>query len=636
MKTTQITRGLTVGAVALMLVATSFPAPVNAATTADLQAQIKSLLEQINKLTNQKGNAVSACVTANQDLDLGKSGAAVTELQQFLISKGYTIPAGATGYFGGQTQAALVQFQKTNNVSPAVGYYGPLTRAKVASLCTPANNPPTKPTEPTTPTKPTPDITLGGEGYFTRFDVKDGDDTDLEEGDKLASILEMSFDVESGDLNINRIEIAATPDVSNQEQDPWDTFTEFSVWDGKTLVGKIAADKEKNWKENSPTSGDYSLRIPSLNYKVKENKQITFTVKVTTAKNIKGISDGEIWNVFIPNEGIRALDADKAVVTTGDAADAVTLNIDSAGSKDELIIRRTDSDPDTTSIQLKKSSTSGFEKVFAFDIDTDDSKNDIEIRKLPIELTVSTSTMSAFVKNVRLVAGGKTYTKNAVVDGLTGVVTFEFKKGEFIVDAGDRETITVEVDFKALDTTKEGTTISGKVIGSTIKAEGGDTLTANQLSGVASGETHSLYTKGLIVVANEMTGVVTSSTGPLNDYVTLTANVKVTAFGQDVYIPTDGTGVTYQLTDSTGTIIATTSIAITDSSAKEIDNYFFIPEGETKTFSLEVTHTPGAANKTARLQMISLNFSDSAQAPNQTWLAQPQSKYRTPTKIIVD
>lgn len=633
MKKTQITRGLTVGAVALMLVATSFPAPVNAATTADLQAQIKSLLEQISKLTNQSGNTVSGCLTANQDLDLGKSGTAVTELQQFLISKGYTIPAGATSYFGGQTQSALIQFQKANNVSPAVGYYGPLTRAKVASLCTPANNPPTK---PTTPTNPTPEITLGGEGYFTRFDVKDGDDTDLEEGDKQASVLEMKFDVESGDLKISRIEIAARPDAGNQEQDPWDTFTEFSVWDGKTLVGKIAADKEKNWKEDSPTNGDYTLRMPSLNYEVKENKQVTFTVKATIEKNIKGVNDGEIWNVFIPNEGIRAFDADKAVVTTGDAADAVTLNIDSAGSKDELIIRRTDTDLDATSIQLKKSSTSGFEKVFAFDIDTDDSKNDIEIRKLPVEITVSTSTMSTFVKNVRLVAGGKTYTKNTIVDGLTGVVTFEFKSGEFVIDAGDRETITVEVDFKALDTTKEGTTISGKVTGSAIKADGNDTLATSQLSGVATSETHSLYTKGLIVAANNLTAVVTSSNGSLNDYGTFAVEMKVTAFGQDVYIPTDSTGVTYQLNDSTGAVISTTSVAVTDSSAKEIGNYFFIPDGETKTFSVEVTYMPGVANKTVRLQVLNLNFSDSAQAPNQTWLAQPQSKFRTPTKTIVD
>ena len=74
--------------------------------------------------------------TFSRDLTLGSTGADVTALQNWLISKGHTIAAGATGYFGAQTRAALAAWQAANGITPAAGYFGPITRAKV----TPSGN----------------------------------------------------------------------------------------------------------------------------------------------------------------------------------------------------------------------------------------------------------------------------------------------------------------------------------------------------------------------------------------------------------------------------------------------------------------------------------------------------------------
>jgi hypothetical protein len=62
-------------------------------------------------------------------LQPGMTSDAVKQLQQYLISKGYSIPAGATGYYGDQTKAAVTQLQKDLGVDPGnyPGYYGPLT-----------------------------------------------------------------------------------------------------------------------------------------------------------------------------------------------------------------------------------------------------------------------------------------------------------------------------------------------------------------------------------------------------------------------------------------------------------------------------------------------------------------------------
>ncbi len=75
-----------------------------------------------------------------RDLELGVEGEDVKALQQYLNTHGYTVAvsgAGSAGhetdYFGPATKAAIITLQKENGISPAIGYFGPLTRAHVAS-----------------------------------------------------------------------------------------------------------------------------------------------------------------------------------------------------------------------------------------------------------------------------------------------------------------------------------------------------------------------------------------------------------------------------------------------------------------------------------------------------------------------
>jgi peptidoglycan hydrolase-like protein with peptidoglycan-binding domain len=82
------------------------------------------------------------------DLMLGSSGSAVVTLQQFLIAKAAgpaavrLAGAGATGYFGPMTESALIEYQNASGISPADGYYGPVTRAMVAAGGIPVTQPP--------------------------------------------------------------------------------------------------------------------------------------------------------------------------------------------------------------------------------------------------------------------------------------------------------------------------------------------------------------------------------------------------------------------------------------------------------------------------------------------------------------
>lgn len=80
-------------------------------------------------------------VTGQTNLFLGMRHADVRELQKFLNSNGFTVATSGPGslgaetdMFGRATRAALIRFQKAHNIQPAVGFYGPTTRAKVESM----------------------------------------------------------------------------------------------------------------------------------------------------------------------------------------------------------------------------------------------------------------------------------------------------------------------------------------------------------------------------------------------------------------------------------------------------------------------------------------------------------------------
>lgn len=118
---------------------------VGTTSAATLEEQIAALQAQLNALLAQvpSGSTVAA-YTFTKDLKLGSTGADVKALQKVLNSNPATVVAttgaGSAGmestYFGAKTKAAVIKFQTLNSISPAVGYVGSLTRAKLNSMST--------------------------------------------------------------------------------------------------------------------------------------------------------------------------------------------------------------------------------------------------------------------------------------------------------------------------------------------------------------------------------------------------------------------------------------------------------------------------------------------------------------------
>lgn len=88
------------------------------------------------------GNGASTSTpTFARNLEVGVTGADVRALQIFLNTHRFPLaesgpgsPGSETDMFGGLTRAALSRFQSANNISPAAGYFGPITRALIGQM----------------------------------------------------------------------------------------------------------------------------------------------------------------------------------------------------------------------------------------------------------------------------------------------------------------------------------------------------------------------------------------------------------------------------------------------------------------------------------------------------------------------
>jgi peptidoglycan hydrolase-like protein with peptidoglycan-binding domain len=135
---------------AISLLIIGAPLLAGADQTSDLQAQVQTLLSQVQQL-QQKGvlpasagsSSGGSCPALSRTLKLGMSGTDVTQLQQYLATDPSVYPEGTvTGYFGNLTQTAVQRFQTkyaiVSSGSPATtgyGVVGPHTMSVIAANC---------------------------------------------------------------------------------------------------------------------------------------------------------------------------------------------------------------------------------------------------------------------------------------------------------------------------------------------------------------------------------------------------------------------------------------------------------------------------------------------------------------------
>jgi len=643
--------------VAFAMIFSMFAPSAKAQSSEDLQAQINTLLAQIAALSATPATSASASAvcpyTWTRDLKTGATGADVKMLQMFLNSNADTrvaaTGAGSTGMetetFGPATAAAVSRFQvmhRADILTPAglvnpTGYFGPSTRAKANASC--ASAPVVTPGEDDEDDEEVAGD-LQGEASLNDLTIDSASDDELEEGAEDAEVAEVTVEFEDGDASISRLDVTL-----DGVTDVWDVLDTVSLWVDGEMVDEMDASDEDEYLDTTGTAG--TLRFSGLDIVAMEDEEVEITVAVTLQGSIDTADQGT-YEVQV--DAIRFFDADGVATTEDNAADfdladSVNFTVTEAGADDELIVKTSASDPSGTTLQVEDDSKSDWYNVLTFDLDTDDSVNDIELTTvvLTVYTPFATSTYGLLVDDAELVIDGVTIDSVTLSTTTSATTTLTFDvDGDVTIDAGDRVEAKLNLKFKALRGEFEGATVQAVVTSAQadlIEAEGADDLAAGQLSGAAEGDSHTLRTAGINVAIESVDADVTTGDSATDDYATYVIEVEVTAFEQDVYLSTTpGTSLSYVL-ENGASVTATTgtrSVTIT-STGDEVGSTFEITEGSTETLTFTVTYTPGVAQTAARMQLNSLTFGSSSGTPTgQTWTASPEEDYRTAVVTMVN
>lgn len=594
----------------------SFAVPARAATANDLAAQIAALQAQLAAL----GGSSSASVTFTRDLTIGSTGADVTALQNWLISKGFTIAAGATGYFGAQTAAALGKYQASVMISPAAGYFGPITRAKVNGTggSTAGGN---------TGGNTSGDLE-GGAGSVQEYKLMsslNNEEVGEDEEDAEVAGLEIEAD-DSSDLRITAVRVVFNEGTTLQDgtDNAFDDFedyaSEVSVWLDGDEVGRVDADE---FNDNNDWTKTISLDKSAI---IKAGDTGELVVAVSGTSNLDDGQVDDTWTLDFRQ--IRFEDADGATISedpTTNTRDFSFVSFASA-SDSELKIAEDQSDiNDSRTIEVDDNDSTDGVEVLSFTLEAE-GDSDLEIKKFGVGVsTTGATTAEDMISDITLVIDGEEFSGDYEYNGGDSYV---FDDVDMVIGAGETVDAMIKVDLLGTnDALDNGDTITF-TIGETqtddsdlvdVEDESGENLDDNAKTGTVSGGPFSTLQAGPMVTFISASESVTTGTSANDDVGTFTIKYNVEAFGDTIYVSkgavattntsadqpasitgASGNAVVYTADASgTATVAAVAGVVTyTDADGNPTDDTagVKIEEGESADFTLTVTKTDSAAS----------------------------------------
>ena len=565
------------------LVATSFAfAPsAKAQTIEELQALIAQLTAQLAALS---GGGSSAGYTFSVDLTLGSTGADVTALQNFLISNGYSIPAGATGYFGSQTQAALASYQAANGIAPAAGYFGPITRQKVnMSGGTSGGS-----------TGSGDGFSGTDEGYLDEFDQLSAYSTEeVGEGEEDVAVLGVEMEAVDADQKIERVTVEIDTPTDASEDDLEDFITDVSVWLDGDELGRMDVDEASYDR----SSDEYVFRFINLGGVIEEGDLAELVVAVSGVNNLDTNANGDGWTVNIPANGIRAV-SPNGVDDTYDSTnydETFTVETFASAADLELEINLADENPDEGVVVIDNEG----DEIVLLEGELMADGGDILIYDLPFNFATSGATLLAIADKAVLEIDGEEFTENIASNG-DDTVTFD----DLEIEISEDDTVSFRLWLESATSSvsdAQDITVSANLTETSIDAEDetGEAVASGDISGTADGETQHLFS----VVP--MIEVVSVDIDPVDngnaaaEAAAATIVVKVTAKGGTIYLNGDdestenkrffvgdvyGSGISASTTASSTTYSLSGTYTTTNSGAD--NEYYTITENKSVTFTI--------------------------------------------------
>ncbi|HRH55701.1 MAG TPA: peptidoglycan-binding protein [Candidatus Paceibacterota bacterium] len=536
----------------------------------------------------------AASITFTRDLTIGSVGADVIALQNLLISGGFTIPAGATGYFGTQTQAALARYQAAYGIAPAAGYFGPITRGHIHANVTP--------TTPTTPTNPgTNDELRGDEARLMNFELR-REASSGNEGEEEVEIATAEFDVERGDVRVERMDLRVIGTDTDLNMQPWRYFDRIAIFADGDEIADQDVDSRSDWNR----SGDgYRLSFTGLDYIVRENDAAELTIVADIARTIDSSDMTQTFTFTVEDRGIRAVDAEGIQQYVGRDSETVDFGFN-AEENGDIQIRVNSDNPDPSILVADEDRESGEYEVFVFDLENRD-----DVDSLITDLTISISDMNGGVSASNVIRRATLEIGRDSYNGDIRDSSIEFEDMDAEIDGDDEVTATLVIRLARNATS---TPITFSLASANVDAEGVRSGNSATVSGSVSSETHTIAFDGIVVEAvSTSQATVTPGDDASAAYGTYTIKFDVTGLEDDAYIATTSaaTGTVGTLYTIEGNAFAGTESSFLSSTARMENGFYLVREGRTETFTLTVVLDPSTAG-TYLVRLDSVRFNSDA------------------------
>jgi hypothetical protein len=362
-----------------------------------------------------------------------------------------------------------------------------------------------------------------------------------------------------------------------------DYASEVKIYMGSTLVGNASvADFSRDGRV-------YTRSFALSNAIVREGSthKATFYVEVKAASNIdSGDIGNNNWSLLVND--IRFQDATGATITSNDeiGSDSVGqfsfTNLAGLGSV-KLTISKDAASPSEGNVEV--SDTASTSNVLMLEFKLKATGSDMTFDSLNVNLTGTTgSSLREMLGELTLMNGSDELASESVFDNDTSqTVTFDLGN-TFTINQDSTETFKVLAKVNDIEAPGfvqgNGFKVDFTSAGITAEDENGDTVTNE--TGSAMGETQFFYSEG-ISASNFVAGTPQVQT---NGGATVSASwpisFKITAFGNDFYVPKDGLEALV-----IGDPQATASIAdlSASSNAGQSGNNWIVNDGDTVTFS---------------------------------------------------
>jgi len=570
------------------------------------------------------------------------------------------MPVGvAYGYFGNLTKAAVAKWQADNGVTPSVGYFGAKSRAKYASL-----NPVTPVTADDDDDDADDVADLDGEaGSISDVDyISRLSNEEVGEGDSDVEVAGLTIEADEGsDIELVAVNLNFSKGTATRDLDRY--ADEVSIWFDGEEVARLDADEFTRRQNYDKT---ISLDRGAI---IRAGEKGDLVVALSGVSNLDTTDAGKTWTLEF--ESIRFRDDLNAVITdteTGDINDGTgrTFSFEGFAAATGLELRvskGSSSINDSRIIMVSTTKDTDNEEILAFKIEAR-GDSDLYINDLSVNFDSVGAGVGEIINTAKLIVDGDTVGSESFASSTTATGTAVFDNIDLTIDAGDTVEVIVEVDFnKVSGGFVEGATLKASVnpdavtnysVAWDVEDEEGDVVSSDDMTGAASSEYHSFYSTGIVIEAKSLPTPTIKDTngdsagGELGLY---KMTFDVTAFENDIYVPTGATnatssvtkdkGVVYTMEDSTGVAmmlngagLASTS-AVYSSTATKSGNYYVINQGETKTFTLDITFTPTATGYYTA-QLYGVNYKAGSEAAADTMqLAIPVGDFETSSLYII-